>query len=110
MKGGFTIGRFITSQTNGSWLGEGESPITVVHRSKFEAKYFFSIFFKLNGSVLIHCVDEGNTTDHNFTILKIASGLLSRKYENKEGQQVQRVRNGLRSMLDFIFILTRLII
>ena len=49
-------------------LGEGQSPTTVVRRSKFEGKNFFSICFKPNGPVLIHCVDEGKTIDHNYYI------------------------------------------
>jgi histone-lysine N-methyltransferase SETMAR len=53
---------------NASWVGEGESPTTVVRRSKFEPKNLFSIFFKSNGPVLIHCVDEGKTIDHNYYI------------------------------------------
>jgi [histone H3]-lysine36 N-dimethyltransferase SETMAR len=53
---------------NASWVGEGESPTTVVRRSKFEPKNLFSIFFKSNGPVLIHCVDEGKTVDHNYYI------------------------------------------
>ena len=53
---------------NASWPGEDESPTTVVRRSKFEAKNFFSIFFKLNASDLIHFVDEGKTKDHNYYI------------------------------------------
>ena len=52
MKGGFTIDRFIRSQTNASCLGEGESLTTVVRRSKFETKNFFSVFFKSNGPAL----------------------------------------------------------
>ena len=28
----------------------------------------FSIFFKSNDVVLIHCVDEGNIIDHNYNI------------------------------------------
>ena len=53
---------------NASWVGEGESPTTVVRRSKFEPKNLFSIFFKSNGPVLIHYVDEGKTIDHNYYI------------------------------------------
>ena len=37
----------------------------MVRRSKFDAKNFFSIFFKSNDPVLIHCVDEGKTRDYN---------------------------------------------
>ena len=51
---------------NASWLGEGESPTTAVRGSKFEGKTLFSIFFKSNGPILLHCVDEAKTIDHNY--------------------------------------------
>jgi histone-lysine N-methyltransferase SETMAR len=54
--------------TNASWIGEGQSPTTIVRRSKFEPKNLFSIFFKSNGPVLIHAVDEGETIDHTYYI------------------------------------------
>ena len=56
--------------TNANWLGEDESPTTIVRRDKFEATKFnlSSIFFKSNGSVLIHSVDEDKTIDHNYYI------------------------------------------
>ena len=47
---------------------EGESPTTVVRRSKFEPRNLFSIFFKSNDPILIHCVVQGNTIDHNYDI------------------------------------------
>ena len=53
---------------NASCFSEGESSTIVVRRSKVEAKISFSIFFKSNGPVLIHCVDEGKTVDHNYYI------------------------------------------
>ena len=53
---------------NASWLGKGQSATTVVCRSTFEAKNLFSIFFKSNDPVLIHCVDEGKTKDYNYYI------------------------------------------
>ncbi|CAF3576835.1 unnamed protein product, partial [Rotaria sp. Silwood2] len=40
--------------TNSSWVGEDESPTTIVRRVKFEPKNLFSIFFKSNGPVLLH--------------------------------------------------------
>ena len=49
-------------------FGESESPTTIVRQSKFEVKNFFSVFFKSNGFVLIHCVDEGKTIDHNYYV------------------------------------------
>ncbi|CAF2789238.1 unnamed protein product [Rotaria sp. Silwood2] len=54
--------------TNVSWVGKDESPTTIVRRGKFEPKNLFSIFFKSNGPVLIHAVDEGKTIDHNYYI------------------------------------------
>jgi histone-lysine N-methyltransferase SETMAR len=54
--------------TNKSWIGEGESPRTMVRRRRFEPKNLFSIFFNSNGPVLIHCVNEGETIDHNYYI------------------------------------------
>ena len=44
--------------TNKTWIGEGESPRTIVRRSRFEPKNLFSIFFKSNDPVLIHAVNN----------------------------------------------------
>ena len=41
---------------------------TAVQRSKLQAKNLCPIFFKPNGPVLIHCVDEGKTIDCNYYI------------------------------------------
>ncbi|CAF3856335.1 unnamed protein product [Rotaria sp. Silwood1] len=54
--------------TNAAWIDEGESPTTIVRPSKFEPKTLFCIFFKSNGPVLIHDVDEDKTIDHNYYI------------------------------------------
>ena len=54
--------------TNKTWIGEGESPRTIVRRRKFERKNLFSIFFKSNGPVLIHAVDNDETIDHDYYI------------------------------------------
>ncbi|CAF3268782.1 unnamed protein product [Rotaria sp. Silwood2] len=51
-----------------TWGGEDEPPTTIVRRGKFVPKNLFSIFFKSNGPVLIHAVDEGKTIDHNYYI------------------------------------------
>ena len=53
---------------NASCLGADQSPTTVVRRSKSEAQNFFSTLFKRNGPVLVHCVDEDKTVDHNYYI------------------------------------------
>ena len=63
--------------------------------SFFEAKNFFSIFFKSNGPVLIRYANGGKTKDHNY----IVSSLLSRKYGNKEDQQVQKVETNDRAYI-----------
>ncbi|CAF3550480.1 unnamed protein product [Rotaria sp. Silwood1] len=60
--------QFHRKSTNASWVGEDETPTTIVRRGKFEPKNLFSIFFKSNGPVLIHAVDEGKTIDHNYYI------------------------------------------
>ncbi|CAF3134373.1 unnamed protein product [Rotaria sp. Silwood2] len=53
---------------NASWVTEGELPTTVARRGRFEPKTLFSIFFKSNGPVLIHAVDNDKTVDHNYYI------------------------------------------
>ena len=37
--------------SNKSWVGEGESPRTVVRKDRFEPKHMFSIFFRTTGMV-----------------------------------------------------------
>ncbi|CAM4960467.1 unnamed protein product [Rotaria socialis] len=54
--------------TNKTWIGDGESPRTIVRRRKFERKNLFSIFFKSNAPVLIHAVDNDETIDHDYYI------------------------------------------
>ena len=51
--------------TNTSWVTEGESPTTVAHRSRFELKTLFSIFFRSSSPVLIHAVDKDKIVDLN---------------------------------------------
>ena len=50
-------------QSNASWIGQGESPRTVVRRSQYEPKVLFSIFFKSTGPLLVHAVDKGIKID-----------------------------------------------
>ena len=72
---------------NPSWLGEGQSSTTVVRRSQLEAKYYF-----LNQTVLfLYIVLMKVRREITTTILKIASNLSSRKYRNKDDQQIQKV-------------------
>jgi histone-lysine N-methyltransferase SETMAR len=50
-------------QSNYSWIGQGQSPRTVVRRNRFEPKTMFSIFFKTTGLVHISYVDNGKAID-----------------------------------------------
>ena len=67
MKRGFTISRFIARRS----------------------KNFCSIFFKLNGSVLIHWVDEDKTRNHNYYIQNDLKSVV--KEISEQGQQVEKV-------------------
>jgi histone-lysine N-methyltransferase SETMAR len=52
-------------QSNASWIGQDESPRTVVRRGRFEPKTMFSIFFRTTGAVHLSYVDGGKTIDAN---------------------------------------------
>ncbi|CAM4977764.1 unnamed protein product [Rotaria socialis] len=54
--------------TNKTWIGEGESPRTIVRWRKFEGKNLFSIFFKSNDPALMHAIDNDETIDHDYYI------------------------------------------
>ena len=67
-----------------SWIAEDESATAVVCRSKFEPKSLFSIFFKSHDPVLIHCVDEGSTRDHNYDIENCFKPVVKGNMETKK--------------------------
>ena len=52
-------------QSNASWVGDGESPRTIVRRGRFEPKTMFSIFFKSTGALHISYMDNGKTITAN---------------------------------------------
>jgi len=54
--------------SNAAWVRRENPPPTVVRRDKFAPKSLFSIFFKSNGPVFIHCVERGQTIDHQYYI------------------------------------------
>jgi histone-lysine N-methyltransferase SETMAR len=54
--------------SNACWIGEGQSPETVVRRSQHEPKILFSIFFRSNGPLLVHSVDRGVKIDRFYYI------------------------------------------
>ena len=59
------IGR---KSSNSTWVGENESPRTIVRRNRYEPKTLFCLFFKSTGPALIHKVDKGKTIDHDYYI------------------------------------------
>ena len=54
--------------SNASWIGEGESPRTIVRRSQFEPKTMISVFFKTAGLVHLDCLDKGETLNAAYYI------------------------------------------
>ena len=68
------IGR---KKSNASWIGEGESPRTVVRLGKFEQKSMFTIFFKSDGVVHISYLDKGETIDHKKYLTSCLKPLVS---------------------------------
>ncbi|CAF1194271.1 unnamed protein product [Didymodactylos carnosus] len=65
LQNGRNIGR---KSSNATWISENEPPRTIVRRNGSEPKTLFCLFFKSNGPVFIHKVDEGKTIDHNYYI------------------------------------------
>lgn len=59
------IGRKVS---NACWKSKDEDPGTVVSRQQSEPKMLFSIFFKSNGPMLVHGVDQGDTVDRFYYI------------------------------------------
>ncbi|CAF3844937.1 unnamed protein product [Rotaria sp. Silwood1] len=61
-------GQIDRKSSNSTWVGENESPRTVVHQHRSEPRTRFCLFFKSPDPVIIHKVDEGKTIDHNYYI------------------------------------------
>jgi histone-lysine N-methyltransferase SETMAR len=54
--------------SNACWVAEGQSPGTVVRRSQHEPKTLFSILFKSNGALVVHCLGKGDTMNRFYYI------------------------------------------
>lgn len=54
--------------SNACWVHEGESAKTVVKRDIHEPKILFSIFFRSNGALVVHSVEQGQTIDRFYYI------------------------------------------
>jgi len=78
-------------QTNASWIELGESPGTVIRRSKNEPKFLFCIFFKSTGPVLVHAVEKDKKVDRFYYINMCLKRVI--KELNK-----QRPNSGLKNM------------
>ena len=53
------------TQSNGSWIGQGQSPRTVVRRGRYKQKSMFSISSRTTGAIHLSYVDGGKTIDAN---------------------------------------------
>ena len=85
---------------------------TVAHRGTFEPKIFFSLFFKSNGSVLIHAVDEDKIVDHNFYIqgcLKLVVTEIRKKQKSPRTKAIELLHDDARphTYSDVISYLTK---
>ena len=94
---------------NASCLSQGQSLTTVACRRKFEAKNLFSICFKWNDPVLIHCVDEDKTRYHNHCIENCLK-LVAKEIWKQRTEATVDIKLLGTTMLDRIFIVTLLII
>ncbi|CAF4326331.1 unnamed protein product [Rotaria sordida] len=97
--------------SNTSWVNEGESLTTIVHRSKFEPKNLFCIFFKSNGPVLIHAVDNDETIDYISYIQNCLKPIVKeiwkqRKSNDTKGIKLLHDNAGLHRHSDVINYLT----
>ena len=51
---------------NLTWVGEGETPGTVVTRNQFEPKSMICVLFKTTGPMLVDVLEKGKTIDHQY--------------------------------------------
>jgi len=54
--------------SNASWIEEGQSPGTITKRSQYAPKRLYSIFFKANGWLYVHCLAKEGTLDRFYYI------------------------------------------
>ena len=62
---------------NSTWVGPGESPRTVVKRSKFELKSMICVFFKANGHLKIDVLEKNKTIDNVYYVNNCLRPLMS---------------------------------
>ncbi|XP_065642595.1 histone-lysine N-methyltransferase SETMAR-like [Hydra vulgaris] len=74
---------------NASWVGEGESPRTIVRCDRFQPKNMFYIFFKTTGVVHFGYVEKGDTITSKYYIKKCLKPLICKinKQRPKTGTQ-----------------------
>ena len=66
-----------TKQSNKCWIGEGQSPKTIVRRQMNEPKTMFCIFFRSTGLVHITYVEEGRNVDSEYYIRNCLAQVIS---------------------------------
>lgn len=54
--------------SHAAWVRRGDPPPTVVRQSRYAPRTLLVIFFKSNGSLLIHCLERGQNINHQYNI------------------------------------------
>ena len=80
------IGR---KSSNATWVGENESPRTIVRRNRSKPKTLFFFFFKSTGPLLIHKVDKGKTIDHDYYIDNCLTPVINEIRKNEKSSRTQ---------------------
>ena len=70
------IGR---KSANASWIGEGETPRTVVRRSQFEPKTMISVFFRTTGLVHLSALNRGETINATSYVVNCLKPIINAK-------------------------------
>jgi histone-lysine N-methyltransferase SETMAR len=55
-------------KSNATWIGEGQSPGTIVRRGRFESKSMITVFFRKTGVVHIDVMEKDKTIDASYYI------------------------------------------
>jgi [histone H3]-lysine36 N-dimethyltransferase SETMAR len=88
----FYLKQIARKQSNKSWVGEGQSPRTVVRQGRFDPKFMFTIFFKRSGVVHISRLEKGKTIAYDTYISQTLSPLV-------EVLKSQRPKSGCRGLI-----------
>ena len=98
MRHQFTIDKFIASQQMQVGLTKTNHQLLLFVEVNLKQQNLFSIFFKSNGSVLIHAVDESKTIDHNYYIENCLKPVVKEMWKQKKSSS----RKGIKLLDDNI--------